>query len=133
MTTKAKILGYTDLVTVTTWLKGRNMVLCNEIDKIDETVRLNAEDVDFEDIFQFYITDFSEDDVKYLQASFEGLLFSYSDKLNCYIWLMDRFGTPWTGEAVGVKREMVWDTIVTGNHPQLTATGTVINESNIPF
>lgn len=47
-----------------------------------------------EEIFQWYITDCSEDDVNYLIESF-GLIFTYSDLLDCWILCVTQYGTNW--------------------------------------
>lgn len=46
------------------------------------------------EIFQWYITDCSEWDMKYLRDTF-GLLFTYSNLLDCYILCVTHFGTGW--------------------------------------
>lgn len=62
---------------------GPNMV-CSECGECEEPV----------EIFQWYITDCSKWDVEYLTKTF-GLLFTYSDKLDCYILCVTHFGTGW--------------------------------------
>ena len=87
------------------WL-GNHRVLCNNIPNIDETIFENAnfdwydDDNDMEvEIFQWFITDCSQDDVVYLSDRF-GLLFTYSNLLDCYILCVDHFGTPWKSVEV---------------------------------
>ena len=46
------------------------------------------------EIYQWYITDCSKWDVEYLIKTF-GLLFTYSDLLDCYILCATHFGTGW--------------------------------------
>lgn len=46
------------------------------------------------EIFQWFITDCSEWDVKFLREHF-GLLFTYSDLLDCYILCVTHYGTAW--------------------------------------
>lgn len=48
----------------------------------------------YAEIFQWLITDCSESDVQYLRETF-GLLFTYSDLLDCYILCVTHWGTGW--------------------------------------
>ena len=48
----------------------------------------------YTEIYQWFISDCSEDDVEYLERNF-GLLFTYSDLLDKYILCVDHFGTSW--------------------------------------
>lgn len=48
----------------------------------------------YPEVFQWYITDCSEDDVNYLHKTF-GLMFTYSDKLDCYILCVPFCGVSW--------------------------------------
>lgn len=50
--------------------------------------------IDPDDIFQWFITDCSESDMEYLRDTF-GLLFTYSNLLDCYILCVTHFGTGW--------------------------------------
>ena len=82
------------------WL-GNSRVLCKNIHQIDESIFENANFDWYDDenemeveIFQWFITDCTQDDVVYLADRF-GLLFTYSDLLECYILCVDHFGTSW--------------------------------------
>lgn len=82
------------------WLHN-NFVLCNNIPGVDESVWDNArfplyddESETETDIFQWFITDASESDVEYLEKNF-GLLFTYSNKLGCFVLCVDHWGTSW--------------------------------------
>ena len=95
--TKTFLTSYKEAVN---WLHN-SYVLCNNIPQIDESIwdnmefnYYNEETDSYEDIYQWYITDCSEWDVKYLQKHFE-LKFTYSDKLDCYILCVDHYGTSW--------------------------------------
>ena len=98
MTTKNKTF-YTTYSEAVNWLHN-DFVLCNNIVDIDESIwdnmRFNYFDDDSNpiDIFQWYITNASESDVEYLEKHF-GLLFTYSEKLDCYILCVDHYGTSW--------------------------------------
>ena len=99
---------------------NNSLVLCNNIPEIDCSVFDNmrfsfsyyedAEGNQYEseddapenievyeytkEIFQWYITDCSENDVRFLEKHF-GLLFTYSNLLDCYILCVDHCGTSW--------------------------------------
>lgn len=101
------------------WLNN-SFVLCNNIAEVDESIFENCrfslfyyedengetyenedeipENVEFwekeTEIFQWFITDASEDAVKFLEKHF-GLLFTYSNKLDCFVLCVDHFGTSW--------------------------------------
>lgn len=54
----------------------------------------NEETEEYIDIYQWYITDCTFDDMEFLEQKF-GLLFTYSDLLECWILCVDHFGTAW--------------------------------------
>ena len=77
------------------------IILCNKITEIDPSVYDNMrfelfdeEDGTQKDIYQWFITDCTDDDVEYMEQTF-GLLFTYSDLLDKYILCVDHFGTSW--------------------------------------
>lgn len=77
-----------------------SLVLCNQIPEIDNSIWDNMrfdcydEDENPKEIYQWYITNCSKSDVEWLESSF-GLLFTYSDMLDCYILCVDHWGTSW--------------------------------------
>ena len=83
------------------WLNN-SYVLCNNIVTIDPSVIDNARfsfwydeaETECREICQWFISDASDDDVNYLEETF-GLLFTYSELLDCYILCVDHFGTSW--------------------------------------
>ena len=84
----------------TQWLNN-SYILCNEIVEKDfsvyENVHFPLEDEEtgeMTEIYQWFLTDCSESDVKYLEETF-GLLFSYSDLLDLYILCVPHCGTSW--------------------------------------
>lgn len=77
------------------WLNN-SYVMCNNIPEVDNTIYDNLR---FEldgtiVIYQWYITDASKSDVEYLEEHF-GLLFTYSELLDCFILCVDHYGTSW--------------------------------------
>lgn len=77
------------------WL-NTNLVLCNKITEIDFSVYENIRggyDDDTE-IYQWFITDASDDDVEWLEEHF-GLLFTYSELLDKWILCVTHWGTGW--------------------------------------
>lgn len=73
-----------------------NLVLCNKIVEIDSTLFDNIRqsyDEDME-IFQWFITDATDDDVEWLEEHF-GLLFTYSEMLDRWILCVTHFSTAW--------------------------------------
>ena len=95
--------------------------MCNEIQNLDQSIFDNARfgffyytdedgnkyesESDYEgeeelnensrEIFQYYLTDCSESDVEFLEETFPGLLFTYSDLLGLYVLCVDHYGTNW--------------------------------------
>ena len=103
---------YTTYRIATEWLHN-DYILCNNIAEIDESIwdncRFNYEDEDGE-IYQYFITDASESDVAWLEENFPDLLFTYSDKLDCFILCVDHCGTGWDYVATPVSDELadIW-------------------------
>lgn len=79
--------------TAVEWL-NTNLVLCNRLPEIDFTIWENMrQGFDEEtEIFQWYITNASDTDVDWLEEHF-GLLFTYSELLECWILCVDHYGT----------------------------------------
>lgn len=109
-TTENKTM-YTDYYTAVNWCHNHR-VMCNNIAKIDPSVYDNARFAWYDEeteadteIFQWFITDCSEDDVDFLESRFPGLLFTYSDLLDCFVLCVDHFGTMWKGVAIETTLE----------------------------
>jgi hypothetical protein len=89
----------TNYLVAVNWL-GNSRVMCNNIPNIDPSIWDNArfdlydEEDNPIDIYQYFITDCDERDVKYLEDTF-GLLFTYSDLLDAWILCVDHYGTSW--------------------------------------
>lgn len=99
---------------------GNNIVLCNNVPDIDESVWDNfegnyienkgTEDERYREIYQWYITDCSQGDVEWLIKNFD-LIFTYSEKLDCYILCVDHCGTSWSYVACEVKTKEMQERI----------------------
>lgn len=84
----------------TKWLDN-SYIMCNHIGEIDFTVYDNMrfslydeETGEYTEIFQWFITDCSLSEVQYLESAF-GLLFTFSELLDCYVLCVDHYGTSW--------------------------------------
>lgn len=77
------------------WL-NTNLVLLNDITEIDPSVYDNIRQSYDEntEIFQWFITDATDDDVEWLEEHF-GLLFTYSDLLGKWFLCVTHYGTSW--------------------------------------
>ena len=100
----SKFISYADAVK----RFGNSYVLCNNIPSIDPYF---FEDCYFDmydeeenpiDIYQYFISDCSENDVKFL-SQWYGLKFSYSSVLDCFVLCVDHFGTMWSGVMIEDK------------------------------
>ena len=101
--------NFTTFNIATHWIDG-GLVLCNNIAEIDESIwgneRFSTEDEEGNqvEIFQYFLTSWSESDVEWLEKAF-GLLFTYSDKLNCFVLCVDHWGTMWDSVPCEVLNE----------------------------
>lgn len=94
----------------THWL-GNSYVLANNITQdtsVFDNMRFEFydEDGDPMDIYQWYITDANESDVEWLEKTF-GLLFTYSELLDCFILCVPHFGTGWDYVPCDILNEAV--------------------------
>lgn len=94
----------------TKWLNN-NYILANSIAEEDgffDECRFDLydENDNFVEIFQYYITDASLDDVEYLEKNF-GLKFSYSNKLDCFILCVDHYGTGWDYVSCEISEDLL--------------------------
>ena len=89
----------TNYKVATQWL-GNSYILCNGLEELDETIGNNLrfhttyEDGSIVEIYQFFLTDCSEDEVEYLEDNFD-LKFTYSELLGLYVLCVDHYGTAW--------------------------------------
>ncbi len=90
---------YTTYRIATKWLNN-SYILCNNIVENDDSIFDNMRFNEFNEyddpieIYQYFITDASQDDVEYLEKTFD-LKFTYSNLLDCFILCVDHWGTSW--------------------------------------
>lgn len=120
---------YTTYSIATHWLDG-GLILCNDIGKVDESIFDNARFSWFDEeneteteIYQYFLTSWGESDVEWLEKTF-GLLFTYSDKLDCFVLCVDHCGTMWSGVSCEVLNDE-WarcnpDLLITDKNPNPT-------------
>lgn len=90
---------------------NNHRVLCNNAMKLDAESWFDnlwgdwfdEDSEEMPEIYQTYITDCSEDDVRYLCDWF-GLLFYYSETLDCFILCVPHWGTSWSYVSVEDNR-----------------------------
>lgn len=102
--------NFTTYNIATHWIDG-GLVLCNNIGEIDPSIYDNMRFQDYDEetettteIFQWFLTSWSQDDVEYLEKTF-GLLFTYSEKLDCFVLCVDHWGTMWSSVPCEVLSE----------------------------
>lgn len=86
-----------------------NLVLCNNILQLDEFLFDNivvGEIGEDTEIYQAYIIDIASYNIEYLQENLENtndIIIAYSDMLDCYVLLVDHFGTSWDYVSTDIK------------------------------
>ena len=95
------------------WLRP-SLVLCNKIAEVDQSVFDNArfsfydEDEEMEtEIFQWYLTNLSLDDVEWIEKNFPDIKFTYSDLLDCFVLCVDHYGTGWDYVATSISDDLL--------------------------
>lgn len=90
---------------------GNSYVLCNNVMNLDAESWFDnlwgdwcdEESGEMPEIYQTFVSNCSEEDVKYLCEWF-GLLFYYSESLDCFILCVPHFGTMWRGVDIEDNR-----------------------------
>ena len=79
------------------WLNCDLVMINDTIFEIDPDYMdpCNGDEDDPLDIFQRFITNFNDDEVKWMNKTFPNVLFSYSEKLGLWILCVDHYGTAW--------------------------------------
>ena len=95
------------------WLRP-SLVLCNNIAEIDNSVYDNArfsfydeEEENETEIYQWFLTNLSLDDVEWIEKNFPDLKFTYSDLLDCFVLCVDHWGTGWDYVATSVSDDLL--------------------------
>ena len=95
------------------WLRP-SLVLCNNIAEIDQSVFDNArfsfydEDEEIEtEIFQWYLTNLSLDDVEWMEKNFPDMKFTYSALLDCFVLCVDHYGTGWDYVPTSISDDLL--------------------------
>lgn len=79
-----------------------DLVLCNNIAKIDESIYNNMEGLEEDtEIYQFFLCNIDECNKEYLLNC--GFVLSYSDLLDCDVLCVDHLGTAWDYVLTDVK------------------------------
>lgn len=86
-----------------------DMILCNNIAEIDESIYNNlkwqpdeeeGDDWEYPEIYQYYLVN---TDSYFFEQYKENFIMSYSDKLDLWVLCVDHFGTSWKYVSSGVK------------------------------
>lgn len=93
-----------------------NLILLNNISEIDEHFLKSffennpefLENLGLE-IFQWFLTDCNEFDVRFLKESFPELVFAYSAKLDKYVLCVDHYGTGWDYVGTDCTNETIFN------------------------
>lgn len=86
-----------------------NLVLCNNILNLDEFLFDNivvGEIGEDTEIYQAYIIDIANYNIEYLQENLENtndIIIAYSNMLDCFVLLVDHFGTSWDYVSTDIK------------------------------
>ena len=88
----------------------QDLVLCNSINEIDNSVFYNMEEVkDDLEIYQYYLCDLSRYEKEKLEEY--GILLSYSDMLDLDVLCVEHYGTSWDYIMTDIK----WTTDINEN------------------
>lgn len=92
---------------------NNNLILCNNIPEVDESVIDNItygeyweedfkaqeeegrEEIEQPEIYQYFLLDCQEYQIKNLQEHYPKLIYSYSEILDLYVLCVPHFGTRW--------------------------------------
>ena len=94
---------YSTTYAVATSYIGGSLILCNNIEQVDEellygeTIGLECDEEteEYPEIYQYYLTSWRKDEVEWLNKHF-GLMFAYSEVLGLWVLLVDHCGAAWS-------------------------------------
>lgn len=103
------MIYYIDYLSAVTWL-NRDLVMINDtifdIDPDFEDPFKEDSEGNPREIFQRFITNFTDDEVRWMHDTFPDVLFSFCEKMNLWILCVDHWGTSWDG--VWTTCELDW-------------------------
>lgn len=102
---------YSTTYAVATSYIGGSLILCNNIERVDEELlygetlglEYDEETEEYPEIYQYYLTSWRKDEVEWLNKHF-GLMFAYSDSLDLWVLLVHHCGTAWS--CVKIKTDL---------------------------
>lgn len=83
----------------------QNMVLCNQVHELYNLDNLQGDVDNIGEVFQWFITDCSDDDVQFLVENYERMFFFWCAELEHWILAVDHFGTSWDYVSIGTNNE----------------------------
>lgn len=109
-----KVFGRVSYEFATSFIQ--NKVLMNNVVELDENIWENIpsvyneeeDDYEYPEIYQWYLTDLSDDEANWLQETFEVIL-AYSEMLERWILCVPHFGTSWDGVSCDVYNKEFWE------------------------
>ena len=114
----SKLNKITSFLKAVNWMHN-SFILCNNIYKIDTCFEFpssvyNENTEEWDEIYQYFLTDCNERDVCFLQQHFEGLHFGYSNLLKMYVLCVTHYGTSWDYVPISVIDDNICDSIYEG-------------------
>lgn len=98
---ESKHTGLTNYASAVNWLHG-GLVMCNKLPEIDPSIwdnmrksLENEETGEYSEIYQWFLTSWSEWDVEWMEKTFPDLIITYSNLIGRYVLCVDHFGTRW--------------------------------------
>lgn len=107
-------MKYTTYSIAVHWLRP-DLILCNNISEIDPSVVDNArfsfyaeaEEETETEIYQWYLTSLSLDEVEWAEKNFPDIKFTFSSMLDCFVLCVDHFGTGWDYVPTSISDDLL--------------------------
>lgn len=80
-----------------------DIILCNNINELDESIWENLEEPVNDEIYQYYLCDIDSWNKEWLEELGNPLILSYSNMLDLDVLMVDHFGTSWDYVITDVK------------------------------